>query len=196
MEDTVIGEGFTASEREQVAALYWEAFRRKLRPGFINESTGQAVVRSALRSTHVLVARAGGHVAGVCGFYQAGTGVADLSWSRLRQSLSVPAALRASLVLSLLSRSDHSDVLVLDGICVDRAARGRGIGTSLLDAAADRARRLEVKAVRLSVVDANPRARALYERQGFIPTGRGTLGLLAPVYGFDGYTTMELEVSR
>lgn len=73
MEDTVIGEGFTASEREQVGALYWEAFRRKLRPGL---------------------------------------------------------------------------------------------------------------------------ARALYERQGFIPTGRGTLGLLAPVYGFDGYTTMELEVSR
>lgn len=191
-----ISEGFAASEREQVAALYWEAFGRKLRPGFIDEPTGQAAVCTALRSAHMLVAREGVHVAGVCGFYQAGTGAADLGWSRLRQSLSVPAALRASLVLSLLARSDHPDVLVLDGICVDRAARGRGIGTSLLDAAADRARRLGATAVRLSVIDANPRARALYERHGFTPTGRGTLGPLAPVYGFDGYTTMELEVSR
>lgn len=196
MDDVTIGEGFTTSEREQVAALYWEAFGRKLRPGFVDEPTGQAVVRTALRSTHLLVARDEDQVLGVCGFYQGGTGAADLGWSQLRQSLSTPAALRASLVLSLLSRSDHPDALVLDGICVDRTARGRGIGSSLLDAAASRARRLGVKTVRLSVIDANPRARALYERHGFVPTGGGTLGPLAPVYGFDGYTSMELEVGR
>ena len=131
---------------------------------------------------------------GVCGFYQAGTGAADLGWSRLRQTLSAPASLRASLVLSLLSRTDAQDALVLDGICVDRATRGRGIGSTLLAEAAQKAQRLGLRAVKLSVIDTNPRARALYERHGFTPTGRGSLGLLAPVYGFDGYTTMELQV--
>ena len=196
MGDVSIDEGFTEGEREHVAALYWEAFGRKLRPGFVDEPTGRAVVRAALRSAHLLVARQEDHVVGVCGFYQAGTGAADLGWSRLRESLSVPAALRASLVLSVLSRSDRPDALVLDGICVDRAARGRGIGTSLLSAADDKARRIGARTVRLSVVDVNPRARALYERHGFTPVGRGTLGPLSPVYGFDGYTTMELEVGR
>ena len=194
MGDVSIDEGFVGSERESVAALYWEAFGRKLRSGFVDEATGLAVVRTALRESQMLVAREGDHVVGVCGFYGAGIGAADLGWSQLRQSLSVPAALRAIFVLSLLSRSDRSDALVLDGICVDRGARGRGIGSSLLNAAVDKARHRGVGAVRLSVVDTNPRARALYERHGFMPTGRGTLGPLAPVYGFDAYTTMELKV--
>lgn len=196
MEDVTIGEGFTEDEREHVAALYYEAFERKLRPGFVDEATGRKVVRAALRSDHLLVARQSGRVVGVCGFYQAGMGAADLGWSRLRESLSVLAALRASLLMSVLSRSDRPDALVLDGICVDRTARGRGTGTALLSAAADKARRTGASTVRLSVVDVNPRARALYERHGFTPAGRGTLGPLSAVYGFNGYTTMELEVSR
>lgn len=196
MGEVSIDEGFAEGEREDVAALYWEAFGRKLRPGFIDEFTGRVVLAAALRSAHLLIARQEGHVVGACGFYQAGTGAADLRWSRLRESLSVPAALRASLVLSVLTRSDRPDALVLDGICVDRAARGRGIGTSLLSAAVDEARRIGARTVRLSVVDVNPRARALYERHGFTPAGRGTLGPLSSVYGFEGYTTMEIEVCR
>lgn len=196
MGELSIDEGFTECERAHVAALYWEAFGRKLRPGFVDEPTGRAVVCAALRSDHMLVARQEGLVVGVCGFHRAGTGAADLRWSRLRECLSVRAALRASLVLSVFSRSDRADALVLDGICVDLAARGRGIGTALLRAAADRARRIGARTVRLSVIDVNTRARALYERHGFVPTRRGGLGFLAPVYGFDGYTTMQLEVGR
>ena len=196
MEDVRIDEGFSEDERDHVAALYWEAFGRKLRPGFVDEPTGRAVVRAALRSDHLLVARRSGQVVGVCGYYEDGTGAADLRWSRLRESLSVHAALRASLVLSVLSRSQHPGALVLDGICVDPAARGRGIGTALLGAASDKARRIGARVVRLSVIGTNSRARALYERHGFTPAGHGSLGPLSPVYGFDGYTTMELEVSR
>lgn len=196
MEDTSIEEGFTEDERGDVAALYWEAFGRKLRPGFIDEPTGRMVVRAAMRSDRFLVARRAGRVMGVCGFHHDGTGAADLGWVRLREVHSIPAALRALLVLSVLSRSDRPDALVLDGICVDRAARGRGMGASLLSAAADRARRIGASTVQLSVIDANPRARALYERHGFTRVGHGGLRPLSPVYGFDGYTTMELQVGR
>lgn len=196
MRDSIITEGFAEGERTCVAALYWEAFGRKLRPGFVDESTGREVVRAALRSSHLLVAREGDQIMGICGFYQAGTGATDLGWARLRGSLSVPAALRARVVLSVLSRSDRPGTLVLDGISVDPSARGRGVGTALLSAAVDKARRIGARALSLSVVDANHRARALYERQGFTPTGGGTLGSLAPIYGFGGYTTMELKVSR
>jgi len=195
MENLSIEESLIEGEREGVAALYWEAFGRKLRPGFVDEPTGRMVMRAALRSDRLLVARQAGRVVGVCGFHHAGTGAADLGWSRLRESLSVPAALRARLVLSVLSRSDYPDTVVLDGICVDHAARGRGIGSALLSAAADRARKIGASTVQLSVIDANPRARALYERHGFTPVGHGSLGPLSPVYGFDGYTTMQLLVS-
>ncbi|MGW9628120.1 GNAT family N-acetyltransferase [Microbacterium sp. NPDC055312] len=196
MGEAIVAEGFTEEERPRVATLYWEAFGRKLGAGFIDAATGRRVIEGALRDTNMLIAREHGAVVGVCGFHADGTGSADLGWSRLRRSLSVPAALRASLVLSLLSHSERPGALVLDGICVDQAVRGRGIGSSLLSAAADKARRMGARTVNLSVIDRNRRARALYERQGFTPVGRGALGLLSPVYGFDGYTAMELEVGR
>lgn len=195
MHSVTIGRGFSDDERARVARLYWEAFGRKLRPAFADESTGIAVIANGLRPEHVLVARREGALVGLCGFRSAGTGAVDMTWSRLRGTLSVQAAARASIVLAVLSRSDQPDTLVLDGICVDRAARGLGIGTSLLAAAADHARCEGARRVQLSVIDGNPRARALYERRGFEPVDGGALGLLAVVYGFDRYTTMELEVA-
>lgn len=159
--------GFTEDERASIGSLCWEAFGQKLRAGFASESTGMAVVRAA-----------------------------DLTWSHLRRQLSLQGALRATLALSLLSRAAHPRSLVLDGICVDSAARGLGIGTALLSSAIGHARQVGAHTVRLTVVDSNPRARALYERRGFAPVDSGSLGPLSFAYGFDGYTTMELAVDR
>lgn len=189
-----IGRGFADDERDGVAALYWEAFGQKLRPGFFDEQTGIAAVRCGLQPEHMLAARRNGTLLGVCGFYGDESGAVDLTWSRLRGTLSIPATLRASIVLAVLSRSARPHTLVLDGICVDRTARGLGIGTALLHAAKRHARSEGNRSLQLSVVDGNPRARALYDRQGFRPVGGGSLGLLSFVYGFDHYTTMELEI--
>ena len=195
MHEVMISRGFADDERTRVADLYWEAFGQKLRPGFVDEQTGVHAVRAGLQPEHVLVARRDGALLGVCGFYGTNSGAVDLTWSSLRRTLSIPAAMRASIVLAVLSRSARTDSLVLDGICVDRAARGLGIGTALLGAASSYARTVGARSVRLSVVDGNPRARALYERQWFTPVDSGTLGVLPVVYGFDRYTTMELKVA-
>jgi GNAT superfamily N-acetyltransferase len=52
-------------------------------------------------------------------------------------------------------------------IAVERASRGRGIGTDLLRALVEVARRRRIDALSLSVERANP-ARALYEREGYV----------------------------
>ncbi len=183
--------GFDESERMQVGALYWEAFRRKLRPAFADSQTGLRVVQASLRSERMLVARsAAGSVSGVCGFHEDGAGAVAMTWAAMRGILSVGQALRASLVLSLLARDDETGVLVLDGICVHHDQRGTGIGTTLLDAAEAHARERGMASVGLSVVDGNPRAKALYTRRGFVPVSTGALGVLGLVYGFDGYTVM------
>ena len=44
--------------------------------------------------------------------------------------------------------------------------------------------------VRLDVIDSNPRARTLYEREGFNATDTHRLGLLRHVFGFESATTM------
>ncbi len=57
------------------------------------------------------------------------------------------------------------------GLAVRPAFRGRGVGTRLLAAAIDLARRRGVDALSLSVAEVNP-ARRLYERAGFEKVGR------------------------
>ncbi|WP_043471904.1 GNAT family N-acetyltransferase [Arthrobacter sp. Rue61a] len=194
MESLSITHGFDDTDRLVVALLYWEAFERKLRPGFSDNRDGVGVLQAAVRSDRFLVARSISRIVGVCGFHSTGAGALDLSWSLLRSRLSTAAALRAWLLLSPLGRAEKAGTLTLDGICVDRTARGSGVGTALLDAAYDLAVTAGASAVRLSVVDTNPRARSLYERQGFVPRNSGNLGILAPIYGFDHYTTMERGV--
>ncbi|WP_432510046.1 GNAT family N-acetyltransferase [Kineococcus sp. SYSU DK001] len=187
-----ITRGFTAPERDHVAALYWEAFGRKLRPAFRDADTGRAEVAASLRPGNVLVARRDGRVVGVCGFRSGGAGAVSGGGTRAR--LGLLGALRAALVLAPLRRGDVPGVLVLDGLCVDAGHRSAGIGSALLTAADALARDLGLRAVQLTVVDTNPRAEALYRRRGYTEVGHGDLGPLAGVYGFDRYRTLRRPV--
>ena len=45
-------------------------------------------------------------------------------------------------------------------------------------------------AMRLDVVDTNPRARQLYERKGFVAVSSNTYPLTQRFFGFSGSTTM------
>lgn len=194
MMETTIVRGFTATERGRVAALYWAAFSRKLGLAFASAEHGLSVVTASLRADRTLIARSGADVIGMCGFHKNGAGAVPVTWRSLRAILPWPSAARAALVLSPLSRGDVDGSLVLDGICVDDANRGRGAGTALLEAAVELARVEGLRAVRLSVIDTNPRAEALYRRRGFERVSTGSLGPLSIVYGFDRYTTLERRI--
>jgi GNAT superfamily N-acetyltransferase len=62
-------------------------------------------------------------------------------------------------------------------IDVHREWRGAGVGAALIDGAVNWAKDHGVEMIALSVLDSNPRARALYERLGFKVTGH-TPGLV------------------
>ena len=96
--------------------------------------------------------------------------------------------------LRLLSREVDNARFLVDGLCVHPDARGQGVGTALLDAIAEEARARGYKAVRLDVVDTNPRARALYEREGFTVLRTVEMGVLRHLFGFARSTTMTRAV--
>ena len=75
-------------------------------------------------------------------------------------------------------------------------AREQRVSIKLLTRIADHARATGHHAVRLDVIDTNPRARALYERVGFKAKGQTKLGPFARVFGFSSATTMVLEVGE
>jgi ribosomal protein S18 acetylase RimI-like enzyme len=62
-------------------------------------------------------------------------------------------------------------VLSVNGIAVAESARGRGIGSTLLDAVTAEAKRRGVRKITLHVFASNVAARRLYERHGYVLEG-------------------------
>ncbi|MDZ8274826.1 GNAT family N-acetyltransferase [Microbacterium aquimaris] len=186
--------GFDESDRARVGDLYWAAFGEKLHRAFRTHALARQIVTASLRSDRTVVATADGEVQGVMGFHARGAGAVDITWRLLRAHLSTAGAARALLVLAPLDRRERPGVLVLDGISVAAEARGHGIGSALLGRARTLAHDHDCRWVELSVIDQNPRARALYERLGFRAVHTERLGGWARrIYGFSAATTMRVH---
>ncbi len=67
--------------------------------------------------------------------------------------------------------NNFQDILTLyiDDICVDEAARGKGVATALYQHVIDFARGLGCHNVTLNVWSCNPGARKFYEKMGLVP---------------------------
>jgi ribosomal protein S18 acetylase RimI-like enzyme len=187
--------GIPEKDREEAASLYWDAFGEKL--GFTMGPKYQAVmfVRSVLRPDHGICAHDdNGRLLGIAGFKTAQGALVGGDFSDLRRVYGwVSAAIRCSL-LSLLERDTENERFLMDGLFVAPEARGMGVGTALLDAIVDEARRRGFDQVRLDVVDTNPRAKALYRHVGFKEVKTVRIGLLRHIFGFSASTTMVRDV--
>lgn len=183
--------GFEDRERDQVAGMYWQAFGSKLCRVMGPDKRAIGFIRDVLDPTHALCARDGrGVLLGVAGFKTINGALVGGDWSDIRRHYGFAGGLWRTLVLSLLERDTENQRFLMDGIFVSDGARGQGVGTRLLDAICDEAERRGYTEVRLDVIDTNPRARALYDREGFVAGGEHRLGPLRHVFGFESATTM------
>lgn len=186
-----VSRGFSNAERDRIAILYWEAFGRKLGRLLGPRDRALAYISAALSPDHAFCARdAAGNVLGVAGFKTARGALVASGFSRLWGSYGlVGAAWRLAALTALSSDTDNRRFLV-DGLFVDPACRGRGIGTRLLEALVQEAAARGHDEVRLDVIDGNPRARALYERRGFRAAGRTGTGAVMRILGLEATTIM------
>jgi ribosomal protein S18 acetylase RimI-like enzyme len=175
--------------RAQAAALYWQAFGQKLGRVMGPDARALRFLHRVIRADHAIVALEDGQLLGLVGFKTPHAAFAGGGFGDMWAVYGVGALWRAAL-LRLLERDVDNARFLMDGLCVSEGARGRGVGTALLAAITDEARVRGYGAVRLDVIDTNPRARALYERQGFVAVRTAGLGVLRHVFGFDSATTM------
>lgn len=187
--------GLPDALRAQAARLYWQAFGEKLGRVMGPDDRAHAYLCRVIRADHAIVALdAGGTLLGLVGFKTpegsfAGGGLGDLVGI-----YGLFGGLWRSTLLRLLQREVDNDRFLLDGICVSAAAQGRGVGTALIEAVCDEAQARGYPAVRLDVIDTNTRARALYERRGFVAACSEPLGPLRHVFGFDAAIMMVRKV--
>ena len=190
-----VAPGFAPEHRAEVARLFWEAFGAKLRLPLGDAARAVAFVERALDPSHAISATEGGALLGVAGIKTEAGGLLRSRGADLSAVYGPLGALWRGAALALYERPVEPGTLLMDGLFVAPAARGRGVGTRLLAAVAERARAEGCAEVRLDVVDGN-RARALYEREGFRPAGRVEAGWLGPLMGFRGATTMRRPVAE
>lgn len=186
--------GFPERHRELVARLFCEAFGDKLRLPLGPPERAARYAALALDPAHAIAATdASGALLGCAGIKTEEGGLLAGRHADLAAVYGPVGAIWRGFLLMLFDRPAEPGVMLMDGLFVAPEARGRGVGTRLLAAVAERARAEGHRELRLDVVDGN-RARALYDRTGFEPSGRIEPGWLAPLLGFRGATTMRLRL--
>ena len=188
--------GLPAGTEEKEAELYWEAFGAKLGRVMGPRDKALAFINRVIDPSHALSAVAeDGTLLGVAGFKTHQSALVGGTFEDMTAIYGTFGAIWRGALVSLLERDTENERFLMDGIFVAPEARGQGVGTALLDAIVEEARRRGYASVRLDVINTNPRARALYERHGFAPQGTSHLGVLKPIFRFDHATTMVRQVS-
>lgn len=190
-----IENGVRPDHRGAAVELFSEAFRGKLAPVMKPEAKAKAFLYRAVDPDHAISAiSTQGDLIGVAGYKTrtgsfVGGGIADLC-----QVYGWFGGLWRGLLLSVLDRANEPGALLMDGIFVSSQARGQGVGTALLDAIKHRAQAMGYDHVRLDVIDINPRARALYEQQGFVAGKTEDAWPFNHIFGFRASTRMVFMV--
>lgn len=189
--------GFSETQRAQAAALYWQAFEGKLSKLLGPPARGRAFFEDTLDPAFALCAvDEGGLLLGLAGFKTAKGALTGGGSGSVFRHYGLSALWRLPF-LAMLERDLEGGVLLMDGICVAPQARGLGLGTALLRAIKDEARRRQMAFVRLDVIDTNPRAEALYLREGFVSLRTETLPApLRAMFGFSSAQKMQYAVAQ
>ncbi len=177
--------------RADAARLYWQAFGAKLGRVMGPEPQAMRFLIQVMRADQVITALGpDGGLLGIAGFKTPKGGFASGQPGDLRTVYGPIGALWRETLLGWLADEVDNERFLLDGLCVDAPMRGQGLGAALLEFICTEARVRGYQAVRLDVVDTNPRAIALYKRLGFDVAGQQNIGLLRHVYGFASALTM------
>jgi len=189
--------GIPEQYRASAAALYDEAFGPKIALAIPEKKKRIALYETCFQLQHAVAAVSDNQLLGLAGFStNAGSLTGALDYATLIEQLGYIKGNRAALVLSFYERKKQPGELLMDGIAVDGAARGSGIGTRLLCSLIDYAEQHQYETIRLDVIDTNSAARRLYEKMGFKSTDTTNFGLLKGILGFGAATTMEFAVGR
>ena len=168
----IVRRGLPDGLRPDAARLYWEAFGAKLGPVLGPEPRALHFFERVIRADHCIVALDDlGRLIGLAGFKTPEGSFAGGTRRDLRRTYGIVGAGWRGLLLWALSRDIDNARFLIDRIC-------------------DEGLRLGYRSVRLDVVDTNGRARALYERLGFVAVRTEKIGPLRHVFGFSAATTM------
>jgi len=195
MADIMIQRGFEDALRHPTAEIFWEAFGSKLGFTLGDAARGVPLLAESFVPQDILIALDGEQVLGVLALRDnSGMDAIDLSPALMARHYGLSGILRLAVMGLVFNTHANDSELWVDSIAVASAARGRGVGTKLLEAAFQAAADGGYQTIGLEVIDQNPRAQALYERLGFVVTGEKSVGVFSRWVGFASYIRMSKPI--
>ncbi|MFI6815943.1 GNAT family N-acetyltransferase [Nonomuraea sp. NPDC050328] len=186
--------GLPYGAERRAAELYWDAFGRKLGPALNPPGKAVPLIAAHLNADRAVCALLDGRLVGLAGYQLDGRSFTGGSAGDVLRAYGHLRGLHRLLILALFDRSPAPGQLVMDGLAVHAEARGRGIGSLLIEEVAALAAEQGCREIRLDVIDTNPRARALYERRGFTAVRTEHTPYLRRLLGFGAVTTMRRPI--
>lgn len=187
--------GIPGEFRERAVLLFEEAFGQKFRAAIKSQEKRIELLRESFCLDFCIGAFDDGELIGIAGFKTGeGSLTGNITFQTLRKTLGFFSALRAAAVFMLYDRAQTPGELLMDGISVTRSHRGKGVGKRLLAEIESHVIKEKLSSIRLDVIDGNPRARKLYEQQGFVAVKTERFEYLRWLLGFGGATTLVKEV--
>ena len=180
----------------EVARIYFNAFEAKIGGILKRDGTAERFLVAIMRPEYAVFALSADRreVLGVAGFKTVdGAFTEGGIWQMIRH-YGIFGSVWRILLMSVLERPVSKGEMQMDGIAVDASARGRGVGTALIEKLVERARALNLTKISLDVIDTNPRAQRLYTRLGFEPVGTESTGPFKFVFGFEKSLKMTKSV--
>ena len=169
-EDVTVTEGLAAEHVEDALRVLYGAFAKKLRIGFRDAEDFVRLFRDGVNPAACYSATADGKLLGIVALQSPGVELYDFRPRALFRRFSPLRAILILVNMVILFSPPRRGVLVVDQLAVAPSARGKGVGTRLLEAAEAKGRAMGVPRMALSVISDNVGAIRLYERMGYVKT--------------------------
>ncbi len=189
--------GLPEQFRSDAADLYDEAFGKKFSVAERCDENRLLLLNNCLMLKYAIVAMSGNKLIGIAGIHiPSGSLTGGITYRKLLSQLGFIKGNWAALIFSIYERKPTPGELIIDGIAVQAEARGKGIGSRLLEEISNYAKKHEFNRIRLDVININPKAKKLYRKKGFKIVKIEYFPYLRWLLGFSGYTTMELNLEE
>jgi ribosomal protein S18 acetylase RimI-like enzyme len=166
-DEIVIQNNLPENQRRQAADIYYDAFSRKLTMLTASRQELTALLARIFNPQRAIIALGGDGCVGLAGLHYDREYFTRTQRSIFTEELGWLRGLPGYLLFHAFEPTPPEDQLRIECLAVSPKDRGKGIGSKLLQAVYSLAKKAGKSAVSLEVVDTNPNAQRLYERQGF-----------------------------
>ena len=170
--------------REQAVNFYFLALKDKLEPLLGLDDRGIRTLSTNIATNRCIIAVYDQQLAGILGLQTDKGEFLNPSLKILVKSYGLFGGIYRMGGLAFLHHPTAADELYIDGIAVTEQLRGNGIGSRLLNLAEKFASNRGIRKISLEIIDTNNRAKALYERLGFVEIKQRTIWPIDLIFEF------------